>query len=170
MGRVFLIIGISLVGLYLLVVLVDVIFVLSFSSIMKKHDNAIRILIRSRIDTLNKIKMALVKKGLPLENDPQTDVTSLSLKRSLAFENEEFVSIKNALSLAEAKILSYVTPDMEDENLITLKGDLDQLNTAYRSNVIMYNADVLGYNYWIKFLPTRYIYLIFRKKEKGLIS
>ena len=170
MERVFLIIGISLVGLYLLVILVDVIFVLSFSSIMKKHDNAIRILIRSRIDTLNNIKKALIEKGLPLEKDSQTDVTSLSLKKSLAFENEEFVSIKSALSLAESKILSYITPDMEDEAIIRLKGDLDQLNNAYRSNVIMYNADVLGYNYWIKFLPTRYIYLIFRKKEKGLIS
>ena len=136
---------------------------------MKKHDNAIRILIRSRIDTLNNLKKALVEKGLPLEKDPQTDVTSLSLKRSLAFENEEFVSIKSALSLAESKILSYITPDMEDECIIRLKEDLNQLNNAYRSNVIMYNADVLGYNYWIKFLPTRYIYLIFRKKEKGLI-
>ncbi len=170
MERVFLIIGIVLVGLYLLVVLVDVIFVLFFSSIMKKHDNAIRILIRSRIDTLDNLKKALIEKGLPLEEDSQTDVTSLSLKKSLAFENEEFVSIKSALSLAESKILSYITPDMEDEAIIRLKGDLDQLNNAYRSNVIMYNADVLGYNYWIKFLPTRYIYLIFRKEEKGLIS
>jgi hypothetical protein len=50
------------------------------------------------------------------------------------------------------------------------KDAIIEMDANYRTLVAMYNADVLGYNYWINFLPTKYIKYIFKLKEKQIIS
>ena len=159
-----------ILGLYLLTILVDVIFVLSFSSIMKKHDNAIKILINSKNDILRRIKERLEENNVYIDEELKNRISAISFHKNLQLESEGFTSMKNELSFVEGKLLSYAQEMKDDEMIIRLKSDLVQLNMAYRSNVIMYNADVLGYNYWIRFLPTRYIYLILKTKDKNLIS
>ena len=50
------------------------------------------------------------------------------------------------------------------------KDAIVEMDANYRTLVAMYNADVLGYNYWINFLPAKYIKYIFKLKEKQIIS
>ena len=58
--------------------------------------------------------------------------------------------------------------EKHDEFRIAKRNVLESDN-VYRINIAMYNADVLGYNYWIGFLPTRYIYKILKVKRKEII-
>ena len=57
-----------------------------------------------------------------------------------------------------------------DMEFVQNKNNVNELDVQYRNNVIMYNADVLGYNYWIRFLPCRFIFQMFKIKKKEIIS
>ena len=47
--------------------------------------------------------------------------------------------------------------------------NIEELEKIYRQHVVLYNADVLGYNFWISFVPTAYIYKILKRKTKDII-
>ena len=49
-------------------------------------------------------------------------------------------------------------------------GNVEEAEKLYRQHVVLYNADVLGYNFWISFFLTRYIYKILKRKTKDIIS
>ena len=72
-----------ILGLYLLTILVDVIFVLSFSSIMKKHDNAIKILINSKNDILRRIKERLEENNVYIDEELKNRISAISFHKNL---------------------------------------------------------------------------------------
>ena len=98
-------------------------------------------------------------------------------------ESEELLSQQDFFKSCDEikKKLSYINNELtasceeneevkNNDEYILIKENIKQLDSVYRSNVIMYNADVLGYNYWIRFLPFRYLWLLFRLKLKDFIS
>ena len=60
-----------------------------------------------------------------------------------------------------------VTNDAEFE---LISGNVEEAEKLYRQHVVLYNADVLGYNFWISFFPTRFIYKILKFKTKDIIN
>lgn len=51
-----------------------------------------------------------------------------------------------------------------------VKENIKQLDFQYRNTVAMYNADCLGYNYWISFWPTRWVWKMLKFEKKELIN
>ena len=165
---------IVIAGLYVLLLITNTIFVISFYIIMNKHNRAIKIILKSKLDSLKElIKQMTNNWGIEIKNE----------NMHLLDESERMLDEKDFIKNCDEikKNLSYINNELTilcDENesinncdeYILIKENIKQLDSVYRSNVIMYNADVLGYNYWIRFLPFRYLWLLFRLKIKDLIS
>lgn len=172
--ELWLIILLSVIGTYLLILVVNVIFVLSFYSIMKKHNRAVQIILKTKYDSLKD----LIKKMNEKWNIEIDDETKHLLDEAGQLLNEkEFIKhcddIKKKLSYINSQLTALCEEDnkvIEDNDYILIKENVSQLDNVYRSNVIMYNADVLGFNYWVRFLPFRYLWLLFRIKLKDFIS
>ena len=52
----------------------------------------------------------------------------------------------------------------------TLISNINENDECYRSRIVNYNSNVQGFNYWIKFLPSRFIFKIAKIKEKSPLS
>lgn len=99
-------------------------------------------------------------------------IRELRIEDFISQDTEACASARATLSMLrdEAMFIASKNINLEkhDEFRIAKRNILESDN-VYRINVAMYNADVLGYNYWKKFLPTRYIYKIFKVKDKEII-
>ena len=164
---------IIVVGVYLLLIITNIIFVVSFYIIMKKHDKGINIILKSKFDNLKSLVSLLKEHEIIFDEEAELllkEIDALLLKE---FKVNECESIKKKLSYLSSLVYSKIE-EREDikklDEFELLNDNITQLDSVYRSNVIMYNADVLGYNYWVRFLPCRYLWLLFRFKEKDLIS
>ena len=164
---------IIVVGVYLLLIITNIIFVVSFYVIMKKHDKGINIILKSKYDSLKSLISLLKNNDVSLTDEIENlskEINDILFKK---FEVTECENIKKKLSYLSS-LLYAIIEDREDikslDEYEILNDNITQLDSVYRSNVIMYNADVLGYNYWVRFLPCRYLWLLFRFKEKDLIS
>ena len=172
--QLWLIILLSVIGAYLLILVVNVIFVLSFYSIMKKHDRAIQIILKTKYDSL---KDLIKKMDENWDIEVDTETKHLLDEAGKLLNDKEFIKhcddIKKKLSYINSQLSALCEEDervVADNDYILIKENVSQLDNVYRSNVIMFNADVLGFNYWVRFLPFRYLWLLFRIKLKDFIS
>ena len=88
-------------------------------------------------------------------------------------QRKQFEKSKNTLSYLRDELMFAANqhPELKDDfEFNQVKKNINDTDIQYRSTVAMYNADVLGYNYWINFLPAKYIKHIFKLKEKQMIS
>ena len=115
--------------------------------IMIKHDVEVD---KKLIDTLNSINIMDFK-------IPDSEACKIA-RDKLTFLREE------AMNIARKQI------KLEKNNeFVTAKNNVLEMDSVYRNIVACYNADVLGYNYWIKFLPNRWIFKLIKLKTKNLI-
>ena len=164
---------IIVVGIYLLLLVTNVIFVVSFYVIMKKHDRAISIILRSKYDGLKQMVKLLEKNEITISNEIKKLTEEIDKVLLEDLKVNVYEDIKKKLSYLKSLIYSVIEENeqiKQTDEFELIDDNISQLDNVYRTNVIMYNADVLGYNYWVRFLPCRYIWLIFRFKLKDLIS
>ena len=164
---------IIIVGIYLLLLATNVIFVVSFYVIMKKHDRAINIILRSKYDGLKQMVKLLEKNEITISNEIKKLTEEIDNVLLEDLKVNVYEDIKKKLSYLKSLIYSVIEENeqvKETDEFELIDDNISQLDNVYRTNVIMYNADVLGYNYWVRFLPCRYIWLMFRFKLKDLIS
>ena len=157
---------------YLLIVIVDVSFVLSFRSIMKNHDHDISIILTNKKDNLVKLIPLLNEHGVKVDKKKADELTLFDLSRINNQNSKEAKKAREELTLLGDYFLSlcYENDKVNDTNdFLLIDNNLKDIERVYRQHVLMYNADVLGYNYWISFFLTRYIYLILRIKKKDII-
>lgn len=141
---------------------------------MKKHNRAIQIILKTKYDSLKDLVKKLDEKWNININE---ETRHLLDEAGHLLEEKEFIKhcddIKRKLSYITSYLFALCEDDervLEDNDYILIKENVSQLDNVYRSNVIMYNADVLGFNYWVRFLPFRYLWLLFRIKLKDFIS
>ena len=165
---------IVIAGLYVLLLVTNTIFVISFYIIMNKHNRAIKIILKSKLDSLKELVKNMTNNW---EMEVNSDDIHLLDDSQRMLDEKEFIkecdNIKKNLSYINNELTSKCEENesvINSDEYILIKENIKQLDSVYRSNVIMYNADVLGYNYWIRFLPFRYLWLLFRLKIKDLIS
>ena len=161
------VIAISII--YLLIVIVDVTFVISFSSIMKHHANDLTVILTNKKDNLTKLVEFLTSSGIKPDKKKVEALQNFDTKRLEIKDDEDAKSAREELTSLNDYFLSlFEQNDIKDEQGECQKivNNIYELEKVYRQHLMMYNADVLGYNFWIAFFPTRYIYLILRLKNK----
>ena len=163
----------SIVGLWLLTLIVNLIFVSSFNSIFKKHKKAIPVILFTKCDSLKSIISILSQSGIDVDNRYVALVNDISFEDFVEPGSTQFEKSKNTLSYLRDELfaLASLHPELEgDEEFAQAKKNIVDSDTLYRTTVMMYNADVLGYNYWTSFLPCRFVFKMFKVKKKTPIS
>ena len=167
-----LIIGI-IFGSMILFIALDVTFILTFRSIFKKHNAALGLMLHVKYDNTKKLVDCLNKNKYHV---PYKYIEILNRIKTESFMNQELpecLEARNDLAYLRNELVLLINSDPALSKNLELKRAKDaitEMDTNYRTLVAMYNADVLGYNYWINFLPTKYIKYIFKLKEKQIIS
>ena len=158
---------------YLLILIVDISFVVSFSSIMKHHAHDLTVILTNKRDNLARLSEILTTNGVKLDKKKVESIHNFDVKRIDTQDGEDAKAARNELTSLNEYFLSVATQnDIDDKSSEYQKiiANIYELETVYRHHLMMYNADVLGYNFWISFFPTRFIYLILRFKPKENIQ
>lgn len=164
---------IAIIILYALVVIFDVTFVCSFRSILSHHDHDLFMILANKKDGCAKLATLLNNVGVKLNKKKVEALTSFDLKRVEHQNGEDAKSAREELASLCDYFLALCRDTKEIKSLdefVLIENNLNELMSLYVSHVVMYNADILGYNFWISFYPTRFIYLILKFKSKNIIS
>ena len=163
----------GLLTIWLLLLAINLIFVGSFSTIFKHHKKAIVVILYTKLENMKKLLSILNQNGVKYDAKISNTLYNINSEDFNEPGSEQFDKSKKALSYVKDEIM-FVTNEnqdlSQDPEFITYKNNVNDADTQYRNNVIMYNADVLGYNYWIRFLPCRFIFKMFKVKRKEIIS
>ncbi|MBO6262623.1 MAG: hypothetical protein J6N95_08545 [Bacilli bacterium] len=164
---------IFIIALYLLAVVFDIIFVVSFSSILARHEHDLFLTLTSKKEHLDRLLALLNKNGIKLDKKTIEPLEKFDLKSIEHQDGESAKYAREQLTLiSEYLLLTSRSNDViaNSEEFLELSASIDEIEKVYRQHILLYNADVLGYNFWITFFPTAYIYKIFKKKKKDIIS
>lgn len=151
--------------IYLLIVILDVSFVVSFSSIMKHHAHDLTVILTNKRDNLIKLMEVLINQGTKLDKKKVEQLHNFDLKRIETHDGEDARLAREELTSLSDYFMSIEAKNQNEEYFKSIE-NINELEKVYRHHLMMYNADVLGYNFWISFFPTRFIYLILRFKYK----
>ena len=166
-------IAIFIAALYLLFVIVDVVFVVSFSSILANHDHDLFVILTNKKDNLSNCLVLLNKHKVKVDKKVADSLNNFDIQLIEHQDGEEARKARELLTLLSEQIMSVARDNpkvTEDEEFTLIETNVNELESVYRHHVVLYNADVLGYNFWISFFPTRYIYKILKRKHKNIIS
>ena len=155
--------------IFLLIIIVDATFVASFSSIMKHHAHDLTVILTNKRDNLAKLVEFFLGNGIKLDKKKVENLQNFDTKRLEIKDNDDSKAAREELTSLNDYLLSvYEQNDIKDEQGECRKiiDNIYELEKVYRQHLMMYNADVLGYNFWIEFFPTRFIYIILRFKKK----
>lgn len=152
---------------------VNLLFVFFFKTILKKHSRAMTVLMNAKYENTKKL-FDLIQ-AYDVEVEPKVLDILKSIDTSIFKEHESKQAEETRGMLAylkdEANFISNRHKELNEKaDFQIAKSNVLELDTQYRNNVAMYNADVLGYNYWISFLPCRFIYKIFKVKKRKIIG
>lgn len=160
-------------GLWLLLLAINLIFVGSFSAIFKRHKKAIVVILYTKLENMKKLVSILNQSGIKYDAKISNTLYSINSEDFNEPGSEQFLNSKNSLSYVKDEIMFISNENVDlnsDPEFNMYKKNVNDADIQYRNNVIMYNADVLGYNYWIRFLPCRFIFKLFKVKRKEIIS
>ena len=163
---------IAIAIVYVLLLIIDISFVWSFSSIMSHHNHDLTVILTNKRDNLIKLVSVLTSGGIKLEKKNVDALNNFDLKRIENQNGEEAKAARNELTSLGEYFLSLATANEEhlnQEEYYPIISNINELEKVYRDHLMMYNADVLGYNFWINFFPTRFIYKILKFKKKDNI-
>ena len=164
--------AIVLAIIYILILIVSISFVWSFASIMSHHSHDITVILTNKRDNFIKLANLLSNSGVKLEKKQVDSLNNFDLKRIEKQDGEDAKLAREELtSLGEYYILTATANEssLNSEEYFHISSNINELEKVYRQHLMMYNADVLGYNFWINFFPTRFIFKILRFKKKDNI-
>ena len=171
--RITLIVLSSIAAAWVLLLIVDLIFIGSYLTIFKKHKNAMVVILYTKLENMRKLFSVINQSGIKIDNRLYAILNDISEKD---FEDPASTACdksKNALSYLKDEIMFVANQHedlLNDVEFIQAKNNILESDSIYRSNVTMYNADVLGYNYWIRFFPCAFVFKLFKVKKKEIIS
>ncbi len=163
----------GIIALWILLLIVNLIFFGFFRSLFKKHEKAMTVILYSKLENMEKLFAILKQSGIKIDERLTRVIAEIHVEDFQKPNLDKFEKSKNSLSYLKDEVMFIANqhPDLNSNpDFIQAKNNVLESDAIYRSNVVMYNADVLGYNYWIRFLPCRFIFKMFKVKKKQIIS
>ena len=147
-----------LVSIYLLLLVVNAVFVISFGNMMRRDNRGIRVSLSAKLDILRKAQEVINANGLKI-----TEKCAHSLR---------FVTATDELAMVEKEVSGILFSSRKlakNDEVELIKSLLKDVNESLKTSVMAYNADVLGYNYWIRFTPCKFFFILLKTKIKKTI-
>ena len=161
-----------LAGLYLLTLVVNMVFVISFSNMMRRDNRGIRVSLSAKLDILRKAQEVILANGLKITDKCAHSLRYLDSEDFFEAQTEDFLKATEELAMVEKEISGILFSSRKlakNDEVELIKSLLKDVNESLKTSVMAYNADVLGYNYWVRFTPCIFIFLLFKVKLKKTI-
>ena len=161
-----------LVALYLLTLIVNIVFVVSFKNMMARDNRGIRVSLSAKLDILRKAQEVIVANGLKITEKCAHSLRYLDSEDFFEAQTEDFVTSTEELVMVEKEISGILFSSRKlakNDEVELIKSLLKDVNESLKTSTMAYNADVLGYNYWIRFTPCKFIFILFKTKIKKTI-
>lgn len=171
--EIVLLVVLGLITLYLLFVIMDAIFVGSFLKMFDTHKKAMTVFMNVKYDNVKKLYEIMKQRGVVFDEKFNKLLMEIQRNDFNVPGSEEFKKTNDNLTFIKDEMLFIVRNQQnleKHEELKLAKENVVQLDSQYRNTIAQYNADVLGYNYWISCFPTRYIWKLIKFKKKDLIN
>ena len=153
--------------------LVNLLFFFFFKTILKKHSRAMTVLLNAKYENTKKLFAIIQTYNVPVDQKILDALDAIDPSTFKNHDDQKAEETRGVLAYLkdEANFISSKNKELTEKADFQLaKTNVLELDTQYRNNVVMYNADVLGYNYWISFLPCRFVFKIFRVKKRKIIG
>jgi len=161
------------VGLYIAAVIIFIYQMGVYAKRMVKSLEAIDVLIVQKYDMLRLISKLFVKYDITVPPEFVLNVRP-KFEETLADISPEERAIVKAFLTQTAQALFYygeVNPQLaQHPDYIAVKERYAEIDRQYRQSVTLYNADVIGYNYWIRFGWFRWVSKWRKLTNKEVIS
>ena len=153
------------------------VFALSFTHVfhkrLKKESETLNLLLKERRNTVLRYVELAKKYNIEFDKELIKGVNRLERVNDFQALSKEqrderlfaFIKASHQIVTTCRKCEQFVG----DEEFDILEGMYVDLEDAYRQKCAKYNADVLGYNYWIRIPGTRILMRILKHKQKELI-
>ncbi len=171
-GYLILNISVVIVLVYIVGLIFNLVMVWWFKQALKTHRHGMGMATFTKYDYLLKLMNIMIKNGVTIDQsivDTMNSFNELSFKHP---ERKEGAEAIEKLTYSRESIMSIARKQTllnKNQEFINAKNAVIEMDVMYRNAVALYNADILGYNYWIRFLPYRYIFLIFKVSPRDLI-
>lgn len=104
------------------------------------------------------------------EKDPsfQIDFNFDSINTFKEYETNEFLKQKETLDNLVSKLSKEAVKVKLNGSEMIFKENIDsilEIDRSFNEKVQLYNANIIGYNYWLRYLGTRWIKKIFKVKK-----
>lgn len=162
----------SILVIYLALVTVDLSFFFSFNTYFKKHKKGLEVVLNMKLENLKRIVDIFKTNKISVSPELKQKLDSINPTIFGDIESDECKQARESLSFIRDELFFTATKNehiLVNEEYLLAKENILEQDIVFRKYLAMYNADVLGYNYWSNFKPARYIFLIFKVKEKEII-
>ena len=149
----------------------NIAFIKVFLKKFREHKHALNIALTEKYEVISRLIDLANKNGVTLEQNYLDLFNEIKTIDFVSFETEICEKSKNSLAVLKQEIIgacknsSSIQNDDEYKNYVE---ELNMLDNQIRYLVVSYNADVIGYNYWIHFKPFNYIFHLMGVKEKNI--
>lgn len=158
--------------IYLSLIAVDLSFFFSFNQYYKKHKKGLEVVLNMKLENLKRVVDIFKTNKIIIPNELKNKLFAINQEMFKELDSEESKKARDDLSFIRDELFFIASKNdhiqVNEEYLLAKENILEQ-DVVFRKYLAMYNADVLGYNYWSNFKPARYIFLIFKIKEKEII-
>ena len=161
-----------LVALYLLLLVVNLVFVISFGNMMRRDNRGIRVSLTAKLDILKKAQEVIVANELKITEKCAHSLRYLDSEDFFEAQTEDFAKATEELSMVEKEIGGILFSSRKlakNDEVELIRSLLKDINESLKTSTMAYNADVLGYNYWIRFTPCKFVFILFKTKLKKTI-
>ncbi len=166
-------IAIVLFGVYVAAVIVFAYQMKQFDKRMERNLAAIDVLIVQKYDMLRLIGKMFVKFEIPVPTEFMLHVRPKFEETLLDIGSAERAVIKSFLMRTAQSLFYYGEINQalaQHPEYIAIKENYAEIDRQYRHSVVLYNADVLGYNYWSHLFWFRWVAKVRKMIDKEIIS
>lgn len=163
---------IYIAGLYIAMFIFNLVCLLWFRNSLHTHSKSMTVTLNTKFNNIKKLFSIMEKLGVKIDDKYAEIMKTIDVENMKRQYTPECKKVREDLTYLreEAINLARHQKNLEkNKEFTTAKNNVLEMDEVYRMIVACYNADVLGYNYWIKFLPNRWIFKIFKVREKDLI-
>lgn len=152
--------------------MINLVFVYSFKKMLRRENKGIRVALSTKLDILRKTQEIILANGLKISESCSHSLRYLDSEDFLEVQKDEFFESTQELNMVEKELSGILFNSRKlakDDEVELIKSLLKDVNESLKTLIMTYNADVLGFNYWVRFGPCRFIFLMFKVKLKKTI-
>ena len=163
----------GILALYIIGVITCLIFSKVFSVKIKFSNNALNVLLHQRHEFALKIILLLEENGIEVSSESKKAIEKL--ERIDNFQALEKNDRNDRISVFSHQMADFMltikanSAKIGEETTNKIIKEFKDLEDDYRQKSSVYNADIIGYNYWINALLVKWISKLFKRRSKDIV-